>query len=93
MLFKRKTHHDSGRSLRQNLLADIGNAVRQQGGCLRLGAPVTVFVDDLFGEIPITVRYIKEQVPDAKEFEIAESYTTLHLDDNSLKELFNTIKR
>lgn len=93
MLFKRKTNHDSGRSLRQNLLADIGDAVRRQGGCLRLSAPVTVFVDDIFGEIPITVRYIREHIPYAKEFEIAEGYTTLHLDNNSLKELINTIKK
>ncbi len=81
------------RAPRIELLRMIADAVKTHDGCLCLSKPVCVFADDIFGEIPVTVRRIIccGDNDAAENFDIGNGYTTEHLDEQQLLLLVEAI--
>lgn len=87
---QRKRARQIEKSPRHELLNIIGDAVRDDNGCHCLRRPVLVFVDEIFGEVPLVVRCVK--LPpganeDIDEFDVGGGYTTLNLDLGGLREI------
>ncbi len=91
---ERRMHALLRNAPRVELLSIIADAVRDSDGCLCLRKPVCVFVDDIYGEIPVIVRRLTSgtngsQVRDA--FDIGDGYTTDHLDNSQLRIILQTL--
>lgn len=91
---QRKREREIEKSPRYELLNIIGDAVRDDNGCHCLKRPVLVFVDEIFGEIPLVVRCVKFPAGsniDVDEFDVGNGYTTLNIDSYWLREIAKAI--
>lgn len=82
------------RADRNEIIREIIVALQKEGGVIYLKKPMTVWVDEIFGELPVTVNKIvmdhaESSLPDG--FTIGNEYSDIHMDTNSLKELANTV--
>ena len=82
------------RADRNEIIREIIVALQKEGGVIYLKKPMTVWVDEIFGELPVTVNKIvmdhaESSLPDG--FTFGNEYSDIHMDTNSLKELANTV--
>ena len=90
----RKKKHLIERADRNELIREILTALQKEGGVIYLKTPMTVWVDEMFGELPVTVKKIvmdhtESSLPDG--FIIGNEYSDIHMDTNSLRELANNV--
>jgi len=76
------------------MLNILSGAIKDNDGSVCLKKPVTVFADDLFGEIPVIVRIVKRYQTDnenSMDFDIGHGYSTEHLDTRELTKIIESI--
>ena len=95
--FWKRRRKDNKRYLRQAplhiLFSMMENALREQDGSICLKEPVVVFVDEIFGELPLVVRILKHPDGSPKNYgiiEIGEGYT---IDDISRNDVLKLVEQ
>ena len=77
-------------------MQEILHALRLAGGTIYFKKPLTLWVDEIFGEIPVTVKKITTDAePNATEgsIRIGDDYTDIHLETNEIKRIAYELKR
>lgn len=76
------------------MLNILSGAIKDNDGSICLKKPVTVFADDVFGEIPVIVRIVKRyQInnENSMDFDIGQGYSTEHLDTRELTKIIENL--
>lgn len=79
---------------RHEMLNMLSGVIKDNDGSVCLKKPVTVYADDIFGEIPVIVRIVKRYQTDNEnymDFDIGQGYSTEHLDTRELTKIIENL--
>ena len=75
---------------RHQLIHFIADAITASGGTVYFKEPFVIWADDMFGQVPISVRKLisERHLNDKYEgFSVTEDYSDLHLDILTIREI------
>ncbi len=75
---------------RNQLIHFIADAITAYGGTVYFKEPFVIWADDMFGQVPISVKKLtsEQHLNDKYEgFSVTEDYSDLHLDKLSIREI------
>ena len=79
---------------RHQLIRFIADAITASGGTVYFKEPIVVCADDIFGQVPLSIRKISAREHNENEFEgfsITDEYSDIHLDIQAIKQIAQKI--